>query len=409
MVTRASAHCARRLTRDLREGQAHWQASYSADYQAFASRASNLWAPRARGTKKEHDLSGDKISPTAYYRPFGLDSELRELSASSGPGAFFAGHNDDASDDEGGGGAASSGAQSAATALSSDLSFGSYDYEGQLSPRAPAAAASRLRRPCGRRVTMAVPRAADAAPGEDLASAAALHDACEQGISADEPFAHTSLATDAADWSVGVKRTEEGGSLLQDGGVRWETPPADPALKVRMHVPGRLVHLFKKRGATLAAAEGSPPPCAPREAAMPPELPLPPFLSRLDPHMGMVDDHLTKAYLSGIRSARATLAAGLCHKESELGDPNHRRRYRPFSGSTLCVRCDHDYSWESTSDSAAQRLMDMHHCRSCGNVVCNACSKQRMALPHLGMPFPERVCDKCFFKPIKFLKAQLPS
>ena len=142
---------------------------------------------------------------------------------------------------------------------------------------------------------------------------------------------------------------------------------------------------------------------------MPPALPLPPFLSRLDPHMGMVDDHLTKAYLSGIRSARATLAAGLAHKESELGDPNHRRRYRPFSGSTLCVRCNHDYSWESTSDSVAQRLMDMHHCRSCGNVVCNACSKQRMVLPHLGMPFPERVCDKCFFKPIKFLKAQLPS
>mmetsp|Transcript_17432 Transcript_17432/g.51577 ORF Transcript_17432/g.51577 Transcript_17432/m.51577 type:complete len:1083 (-) Transcript_17432:189-3437(-) len=36
-----------------------------------------------------------------------------------------------------------------------------------------------------------------------------------------------------------------------------------------------------------------------------------------------------------------------------------------------------------------------HHCRACGNVFCNDCSKNRMALPSFGYDSEERVCDAC--------------
>ena len=36
--------------------------------------------------------------------------------------------------------------------------------------------------------------------------------------------------------------------------------------------------------------------------------------------------------------------------------------------------------------------------RACGRIFCNDCSKNRMALAHLGYYVPERVCDECFRK-----------
>lgn len=39
-----------------------------------------------------------------------------------------------------------------------------------------------------------------------------------------------------------------------------------------------------------------------------------------------------------------------------------------------------------------------HHCRACGNVFCNDCSKNRMPLPDFGYAGEERVCDECCAK-----------
>ncbi|CAF2480169.1 unnamed protein product [Rotaria sp. Silwood2] len=38
-----------------------------------------------------------------------------------------------------------------------------------------------------------------------------------------------------------------------------------------------------------------------------------------------------------------------------------------------------------------------HHCRNCGYIVCEGCSKKRFLLPHLD-PKRVRVCDSCFLK-----------
>lgn len=41
-----------------------------------------------------------------------------------------------------------------------------------------------------------------------------------------------------------------------------------------------------------------------------------------------------------------------------------------------------------------------HHCRSCGEVFCNACTSKSIPLPHLNYPATQnqRVCELCFTK-----------
>lgn len=39
-----------------------------------------------------------------------------------------------------------------------------------------------------------------------------------------------------------------------------------------------------------------------------------------------------------------------------------------------------------------------HHCRSCGHIFCNDCSKHKVPIPHLGYSIPQRVCDECYRK-----------
>ena len=36
-----------------------------------------------------------------------------------------------------------------------------------------------------------------------------------------------------------------------------------------------------------------------------------------------------------------------------------------------------------------------HHCRKCGKLCCNECSRARMKLPELGYMRPVRVCIMC--------------
>lgn len=36
-----------------------------------------------------------------------------------------------------------------------------------------------------------------------------------------------------------------------------------------------------------------------------------------------------------------------------------------------------------------------HHCRRCGQAVCEKCSQQRQPVPEHGWDEPVRVCDKC--------------
>ncbi|XP_026767375.1 pleckstrin homology domain-containing family F member 1 [Pangasianodon hypophthalmus] len=56
----------------------------------------------------------------------------------------------------------------------------------------------------------------------------------------------------------------------------------------------------------------------------------------------------------------------------------------PDAASAVCMRCSEPFN-------VTQRR---HHCRHCGFVVCNSCSKTRAILTHIS-PKPVRVCRRC--------------
>ena len=64
------------------------------------------------------------------------------------------------------------------------------------------------------------------------------------------------------------------------------------------------------------------------------------------------------------------------------------RRWQHDSEVNECPHCQVTFTF----------ITRKHHCRLCGFVVCNSCSKHQSPLPTLGYDKSVRVCDKCIFK-----------
>uniref|UniRef100_A0A4W5KXS0 Zinc finger FYVE-type containing 1 n=1 Tax=Hucho hucho TaxID=62062 RepID=A0A4W5KXS0_9TELE len=62
----------------------------------------------------------------------------------------------------------------------------------------------------------------------------------------------------------------------------------------------------------------------------------------------------------------------------------------PDQNIRCCCECQRDFS--------APRL-SIHHCRACGQGVCDDCSPERRAVPSKGWDHPVRVCNTCHQKP----------
>ena len=58
--------------------------------------------------------------------------------------------------------------------------------------------------------------------------------------------------------------------------------------------------------------------------------------------------------------------------------------------------CASLFTWASTSNTEAQAARDKHNCRSCGGLVCNPCSKNKIPIPSIGITQSVRVCDRCY-------------
>ena len=49
----------------------------------------------------------------------------------------------------------------------------------------------------------------------------------------------------------------------------------------------------------------------------------------------------------------------------------------------------------TTTSSNSVQLAKLHHCRKCGQGVCDDCSRTKKPVPTRGWDQPVRVCDKC--------------
>eukprot|EP00538_Stauroneis_constricta_P012579 CAMPEP_0119560048 /NCGR_PEP_ID=MMETSP1352-20130426/13861_1 /TAXON_ID=265584 /ORGANISM="Stauroneis constricta, Strain CCMP1120" /LENGTH=1432 /DNA_ID=CAMNT_0007607917 /DNA_START=66 /DNA_END=4364 /DNA_ORIENTATION=+ len=137
----------------------------------------------------------------------------------------------------------------------------------------------------------------------------------------------------------------------------------------RMFVPGKVVHIYSHRGVYKAAY-------VPRSFRE---------LRRISLAGNMLSDHTAKAYYEGlleVQSARTAM--------------ERPPRWTPFDEDDTCSCCASRFTWASTSSSAAQEARDKHNCRSCGGLVCDPCSKNRVPMPSIGITAMVRVCDRCY-------------
>jgi len=109
---------------------------------------------------------------------------------------------------------------------------------------------------------------------------------------------------------------------------------------------------------------------------------------KIELYGNVIDDHSLSSILEAMRAVRAVREAPETPPEwRSMGDPSAR----------MCMVCFGDVTWEYTASSEAQQARVMHHCRSCGNIVCEACSQHQMTLPAYGIIAPARVCDPCYW------------
>merc|ERR1740130_1279956 len=97
----------------------------------------------------------------------------------------------------------------------------------------------------------------------------------------------------------------------------------------------------------------------------------------------MVEDHLVVSYDEAMHQACNPLVAP---------------RWESFEERRSCACCGSDFNWAYVLQSEPQRMLARNNCSACGRVVCDGCSQNRQAHPHLGFVQPTRTCDGCFFR-----------
>eukprot|EP00735_Rhodelphis_limneticus_P014100 TRINITY_DN808_c0_g1::TRINITY_DN808_c0_g1_i2::g.25436::m.25436 TRINITY_DN808_c0_g1::TRINITY_DN808_c0_g1_i2::g.25436 ORF type:complete len:709 (+),score=125.82,sp/Q5YLM1/DGLA_RAT/34.78/3e-15,FYVE/PF01363.16/3.9e-13,FYVE/PF01363.16/9.2e-12,Lipase_3/PF01764.20/1.6e-20,Abhydrolase_6/PF12697.2/0.16,PAS_7/PF12860.2/0.3,FYVE_2/PF02318.11/0.12,FYVE_2/PF02318.11/34 TRINITY_DN808_c0_g1_i2:60-2186(+) len=141
--------------------------------------------------------------------------------------------------------------------------------------------------------------------------------------------------------------------------------------QVNLYIPGTIVHLYQQKGRYHAASV---------DCRFEP-------LNQVELQLNMIEDHKSAAYFMALREARGM-------KKGTVREPP---AWGKFFAVNVCQCCHCDFTWASTSSSLAQQNFDRHHCRRCGQVVCNACSSNFQSIPEYGIFIPSRVCDSCFY------------
>jgi len=90
-------------------------------------------------------------------------------------------------------------------------------------------------------------------------------------------------------------------------------------------------------------------------------------------------------WMDGIQEAQTALRSV---DLSTLTDANIAPIWTPDRNAPKCIVCN----------AAFSVFLRRHHCRSCGGIVCDNCSKKRYLLEHVDKDNLVRVCDPCYEK-----------
>ncbi|CAJ1407543.1 unnamed protein product [Effrenium voratum] len=149
---------------------------------------------------------------------------------------------------------------------------------------------------------------------------------------------------------------------------REEPPPLPPPREQNPFlVPGQVIHLYRRNGLGRAAR------CEATHEA----------LTHIVPSKDMLTDHKMQSYARALHQA--------CIQEPKAPE------WESFEARELCACCNADFSWAYVLHSEPQKMLSRHHCFACGRVVCEGCSRKRLAHEHLGFQLPVRTCDSCAF------------
>jgi len=92
----------------------------------------------------------------------------------------------------------------------------------------------------------------------------------------------------------------------------------------------------------------------------------------------------------------SSLATALEFPITILKDSARPDYWVPDQEITSCAVCDKDIGVPAPG---TQECIRVHHCRQCGQGVCNDCSATRRPVPTRGWDMPVRVCDDCLMMP----------
>ncbi|XP_073982306.1 zinc finger FYVE domain-containing protein 1-like [Rhodnius prolixus] len=87
----------------------------------------------------------------------------------------------------------------------------------------------------------------------------------------------------------------------------------------------------------------------------------------------------------------STVAAVLNYPKSVIKETARPSYWVPDSEARECSVCSGVFT-------RAGGKAELHHCRGCGNAVCDVCSQGRAPVPHRGWNYPVRLCDHCVTK-----------
>ena len=175
-------------------------------------------------------------------------------------------------------------------------------------------------------------------------------------------------------WSIDMHKSDTSPTKSskvngQDGEQDITAVVLDESPLPRMFLPGKVVHIYSHRGTYKAAY-------VPRTFTE---------LRRISMAGNMLSNHTTKQYFESL------LEVQTCRLASEAPP-----KWTAYDEDDTCCCCANRFTWASTSNSQAQEARDKHNCRSCGGLICDPCSKNRVPIPSIGLTVPVRVCDRCY-------------